>query len=62
MDIHKNVEDLTEEGLREAYQNDLKVQDKYGVIYHRYWFDEESGTVFCLVEAPNKEAAAKVHE
>ena len=62
MDIHRNVADLTMEGLREAHQNDLATQDKYGVIYHRYWFNEDSGTVFCLVEAPNKEAAAKVHE
>jgi Protein of unknown function (DUF4242) len=27
----------------------------------KYWFDEGSGKVFCLVEAPNKEAAATVH-
>jgi hypothetical protein len=26
-----------------------------------YWFDEGSGKVFCLVQAPNKEAAATVH-
>ncbi len=29
--------------------------------YHRYWFDTESGKVFCLVEAPSKEAAEQVH-
>ena len=62
MDIHRNVADLTMEGLREAHQNDLATQDKCGVIYHRYWFNEEAGTVFCLVEAPDKETAAKVHE
>ena len=26
-----------------------------------YWFHEESGEVFCLAEAPNKEAAEAVH-
>ena len=27
----------------------------------KYWFDEGAGEVFCLVEAPSKEAAAAVH-
>jgi hypothetical protein len=31
------------------------------VNYLRYWFDEGTGKVFCLVEAPTKEAAAAVH-
>jgi len=40
---------------------DLKVGGKYGVKYLRYWLDESKGKIFCLVEAPNKEAAEKVH-
>ena len=32
-----------------------------GVTYHRYWFNPETGRVFCLVEAPTKEAAERVH-
>jgi len=31
------------------------VQHKHGVNYIRYWFDEGTGKVFCLVEAPSKE-------
>jgi hypothetical protein len=31
------------------------------VNYIRYWFDEGTGKVFCLVEAPSKEAAEAVH-
>jgi hypothetical protein len=27
----------------------------------KYWYDEGSGRVFCLVNAPNKEAAVSVH-
>ena len=27
----------------------------------RYWFDEATGKVFCLIDAPNKEAAIAVH-
>ena len=26
-----------------------------------YWFNEGTGQVFCLVEAPDKEAANRVH-
>ena len=62
MDIHRNVDGLTAEGLMGAHKKDLEVQKKYGVNYLEYWYDEESGTVFCLVDAPSKEAAAKVHE
>jgi Protein of unknown function (DUF4242) len=29
--------------------------------YLRYWVDEDSGSVFCLVEAPTSEAANTVH-
>jgi hypothetical protein len=45
-----------------AHEADVKVQGKYGVTYKHYWVDEAAGKVFCLVEAPNKEAANKVHE
>lgn len=61
MDVHKNVPGLTAEAVAGAHQKDLEVQEKHGVKYQRYWFDEASGTVFCLVEAPNKEAAEAVH-
>ena len=27
----------------------------------KYWFNEEAGKVFCLIDAPNPEAAAAVH-
>jgi hypothetical protein len=37
------------------------VQAKYGVNYKHYWVDEAAGKVFCLVEAPDKESANKVH-
>src|SRR5215210_943055 len=61
MDIHNHVDGLTEEAVGGAHQRDLEVQEKYGVNYLRYWFDEASGKVFCLVQAPNKEAAEAVH-
>lgn len=61
MDIHKNMTGLTPEGLNEAHKKDLEVQDKHGVKFINYWYSESDGTVFCLCEAPNQEAAAAVH-
>jgi hypothetical protein len=61
MDIHQHVEGLTADAVGQAHEADLKTQERYGVKYLRYWFDEASGKVFCLVEAPNKEAAIAVH-
>ena len=61
MDIHKHVEGLTHEAVHGAHQKDLEVQDKYGVKYLHYWFNDDDGTVFCLCEAPSKEAAEAVH-
>jgi Protein of unknown function (DUF4242) len=61
MDIHDQVEGLTAEAVAGAHQKDLEIQDRFGVNYQQYWFDEGSGKVFCLVEAPDAEAAARVH-
>ncbi len=61
MDIHNHVEGLTGEAVAGAHQKDLEMQDKYGVKYLKYWYNEGTGQVFCLVDAPDKEAAAAVH-
>jgi hypothetical protein len=61
MDIHKGVEGLTAEAVAGAHRKDLETQGRYGVTYLKYWFNEADGTVFCLCEAPNKEAAEAVH-
>ena len=61
MDTHKKVEGLTAEAVVGAHKADLEVQGKHGVNYLKYWFNEAEGTVFCLVDAPNKEAAIAVH-
>ena len=60
LDVHNKVEGATTDALAHAHRKDLEVQHKYGVNYLRYWFDEGTGKVFCLVEAPSKEAAAAV--
>ena len=61
LDIHQHVPGLTAEAVAGAHAKDLETQPKHGVKYLKYWFDEGTGKVFCLVEAPNKEAAAAVH-
>ena len=61
MDIHEKVEGLTAEAVANAHQADLQVQGAYGVDYQQYWFNEGSGKVFCLVEAPDAKSAARVH-
>ncbi len=61
MDHHRNVEGLTAEAVAGAHQKDLEVQDKHGAKALRYWFNEEKGEVFCLIEAPSAEAAEAVH-
>jgi hypothetical protein len=61
MDVHNHIEGLTADAVAHAHEADLKTQEKYDVKYLRYWFDEATGKVFCLIEAPNKEAAIAVH-
>ena len=52
MDIHKGVEGLTAEAVAGAHKKDLEVQEKHGVKYLKYWFNEDDGSIFCLCEAP----------
>ena len=61
MDIHHHVDGLTAEAVADAHRRDIETQSKYGVDYKHYWFDEDTGKVFCLVEAPDKETAERVH-
>ncbi|HZI97672.1 MAG TPA: DUF4242 domain-containing protein [Actinomycetales bacterium] len=61
MDVHDHVEGLTAEAVAQAHARDVEVQAAHGVNYQQYWFDEGSGRVFCLVEAPSAEAAVAVH-
>jgi hypothetical protein len=61
MDVHQHVEGLTADAVAGAHARDLEVQGRHGVDYKQYWFDEGTGKVFCLVEAPTREAAIAVH-
>ena len=61
MDIHHEIGGLTAEAVAGAHRRDLEVQGADGVDHQRHWFDETSGKVFGLVEAPCAETAARVH-
>jgi hypothetical protein len=61
MDVHKKVDGLTADAVMDAHKKDVETQGKHGVEYLNYWYNENEGTVFCLVRAPNKEAAERVH-
>src|SRR5262249_7757408 len=60
MDRH-DMRGVTAENVAEAHRRDLEIQDKYGVKYMTYWYDQARGTGFCLVEAPNAATAAQCH-
>lgn len=61
MDYHHEVAGLTADAVADAHRRDLEMQAAHGVEYLRYWFDDSSGKVFCLVSAPSSEAAIAVH-
>jgi hypothetical protein len=60
MDIHQ-IEGATAEDVAKAHIADVETQAKHGVEYHKYWFNESQGKIFCLCSAPSPEAAASVH-
>jgi hypothetical protein len=61
LDTHHFIPGLTAEGLAQAHARDVEVGEKYGVKYLKYWFDETTGKVYCLAEAPDPESCAVVH-
>jgi uncharacterized protein DUF4242 len=61
LDVHKKIDGATAEAVAGAHQRDLEVQGRYGVNILKYWFDESTGRVFCLAEAPNRDAPNQVH-
>ncbi len=60
MDFH-NFQGVSTLQVDQAHAADLAEQSKYGVEYLKYWFDEDRGKAFCLVDAPSAEAARLVH-
>ena len=62
MDVHTGMQGVTPEGLMEAHNADLAIQDDEKVNFKHAWADPETGMVFCLSEAPNADAVQRIHE
>jgi hypothetical protein len=60
MDTH-TIKGATPQALVDAHKKDLAAQEKHGVHYLKYWLDEQTGRIHCLVDAPDKDAAVQVH-
>jgi class 3 adenylate cyclase len=60
MDRH-DIKGSTAADIAEAHRKDVEIQDRYGVKFLTYWFDEQRGTTFCLVDAPDVHTAQCVH-
>ena len=62
LDVHNMNGAVSANDVAGAHVKDLQEQAKHGVNYKSYWVDEKAGKIFCLVEAPSKEAAHLVHK
>ena len=62
MDVHTTMVGVTPEALAEAHNADLAIQGEEGVDFQRAWADPVTGHVFCLSEAPDAGAVARIHE
>src|SRR6478752_1356240 len=60
MDRH-DLRGMKADDVAKAHRRDVDIQDRYGVKYMAYWFDETSGADFCLVHAPDPATAERVH-
>ncbi|MFH8384014.1 SCO4226 family nickel-binding protein [Kitasatospora sp. NPDC018058] len=62
MDTHHGMKGITAEQLKAAHAADLAIEGEEGVHFEHAWADPDSGTVYCLSEAPTKEAVLRVHD
>jgi hypothetical protein len=61
MDVHNLDGPVTLDDVAKAHAADVEIQGEPGVNYLRYWVDEGKGKIWCLVDAPDPEAANTVH-
>lgn len=60
LDRH-DLHGLTAADIADAHRKDLELQERYGVRFLTYWFDQTRSTAFCLIEAPDVATAMRVH-
>ena len=61
MDVHRLEPGVTMDDVAQAHAADLRAQAPHDVQFLRYWVAESEGRIFCLVDAPDAEAAHAVH-
>jgi AraC-like DNA-binding protein len=60
MDVHI-VPGVKAKNVAEAHYQDLLHQHEYGCKCMTYWIDEARESIFCLIEAPDKDAVREMH-
>src|SRR3990170_3393293 len=60
MDLHI-LPGVKARDVAQAHVQDLLIQDDHGCTCMTYWVDEKRGNVFCLIEAPAREAVSEMH-
>ena len=60
LDIH-DIPGVQADAVAGAHEADVRIQDQYGVNFRHYWVHEGAGKVFCLVDAPDRDTANRVH-
>ena len=60
MDVHI-VPGVKARNVAEAHMQDLIHQEEYGCKCMTYWIDEMRESIFCLIEAPDKDAVKELH-
>jgi AraC-like DNA-binding protein len=61
MDVHI-VPGVKALEVAHAHHLDLVHQNEFGCKCMTYWVDEVKESIFCLIDAPNKEAVEKMHD
>ena len=60
MDVH-NVPGVKAKDVADAHRMDLLHQEEHACKCMTYWIDEDRENIFCLIEAPDKEAVINMH-
>ncbi|MEG3630653.1 SCO4226 family nickel-binding protein [Streptomyces poriticola] len=62
MDVHHDAQGVTADQLRQMHDAAVAMAQEEGVQFEHTWADPESGTVYCLSEAPSSQAVTRIHE
>lgn len=60
MDIHI-VPGVTARDVAKAHTKDILMQEEHACKCMTYWIDEKRESIFCLIDAPSKEAVIDMH-